>query len=811
MDLRDESVLHAPSDRALEGEGFVVLLDSASPNWIATDKRGASVMAQFVGGRPFRDVVCRYALDHDLQLPKARQHVETIVRDALRQGYLTAEPPVVPEYAGREVFLEQVRLHECWIHTNNSCNLACSHCLVSSGSDGNPGLPFEQVVETIHQARALGTTRFYFTGGEPMARVDFFQLVDAVLDDPAAELAVLTNGILIQGNRLSELVKRDPARLRLQISLDGSTPEINDRIRGAGSFRRILDGIRRAVEAGLTVTVSTAVTKNNVSDLSRVTRLLGDLGVQNHHLLWLHKRGRADDCGSDAVPEIPELIRNVRKARRVGSEVGVRIDNCEAMKARLATPRGVKHDLSNACVTSLCVYCDGKVYPSAATANVPELCLGDLSKDSLEDIWKCSEVARLFRGASVAKKEICPSCPYKFTCGGGDIEHAYFYGGSVNAHDPYCELHIAMIEDAFQELVDEQLHLSANGKTGFDAPIVLMGMGENVVHCATSEAPTDVVTSHSECVLSFDLDAPRKLVREYYGVAAETPQEELCCPVQPEPEDLSHIPDEVVKRYYGCGSPVGSSNIQAGETTLDLGCGAGIDVFIAARRVGPTGKAIGVDMTDRMLEEAHRAKPVVAENLGYDAAEFRKGFLEEIPAEDGEVDLVTSNCVINLSPEKRRVFKEMWRVLKDHGRIVVSDIVAEQEVPLHQRRDPRLWSECISGALTEEEFLAYLERAGFYGVQVMERTFWKEVEGYSFHSVTVQAHKFEKKDGCVYAGQQAVYLGPFKSVSDEEGHLFPRGVPIEVCTDTAAKLSAAPYAGQFLILDSEESAAKGCC
>ena len=158
----------------------------------------------------------------------------------------------------------------------------------------------------------------------------------------------------------------------------------------------------------------------------------------------------------------------------------------------------------------------------------------------------------------------------------------------------------------------------------------------------------------------------------------------------------------------------------------------------------------------------------------------------------------------------------MWRVLKDHGRAVVADIVADREVPPKMRADGQLWGECISGALTEEAFLAGLERAGFYGVSILKKTFWREVEGCRFYSVTARAYKFEKKAGCTYIGQYAVYLGPLKAAIDEEGHLFPRGTPVEVCTDTAAKLSHAPYAGAFAILEGPSShinidGDSGCC
>jgi arsenite methyltransferase len=151
--------------------------------------------------------------------------------------------------------------------------------------------------------------------------------------------------------------------------------------------------------------------------------------------------------------------------------------------------------------------------------------------------------------------------------------------------------------------------------------------------------------------------------------------------------------------------------------------------------------------------------------------------------------------------------REIWRVLRDGGRAVIADIVADGEVPPPMRADGQLWGECISGALSEDAFLAALERAGFYGVSILKKVFWREVEGTHFYSVTVRGFKFEKKAGCRYVGQLAMYLGPMKSVMDEEGHLFPRGVPVEVCTDTARKLSASPYTESFAVLDGSASTA----
>jgi SAM-dependent methyltransferase len=340
--------------------------------------------------------------------------------------------------------------------------------------------------------------------------------------------------------------------------------------------------------------------------------------------------------------------------------------------------------------------------------------------------------------------------------------------------------------DTMRELGAEK-RARKNLRSGYDAPLVLHATGDGA-SVATEE------------------------VREFYGAAAEAPVAELCCPAKYDDSAIAHIPQDVLDRFYGCGSPMTSANIKPGEIVVDLGSGAGIDVFIAAKFVGANGKAIGVDMTDRMLSVARENQPRVASALGYDCVEFREGFLEQIPVESKSADLITSNCVINLSSDKPRVFAEMWRVLKDHGRILISDIVAETPVPSHLKTNAQLWGECIVGALTQEEFVAELERAGFYGLEVLKKTYWKDVEGLPFFSVTVRGYKFEKTSGCVFKGHRAVYLGPAKAFVDEEGHMFPRNEPYEICTDTVAKLSNPPYAGMFAILEpGEERAGYACC
>ncbi|MCA1563513.1 MAG: methyltransferase domain-containing protein, partial [Acidobacteria bacterium] len=570
--------------------------------------------------------------------------------------------------------------------------------------------------------------------------------------------------------------------------------------------------------AGLRTTITMVLLRHNLADAAEIVELAADLHVSNVHLLWPHRRGRLLTGPFASLPTASEILEGVRRAREVARGRGVTIDNVEELRLRFDGLPGVKNDLAGAGWTSLCLSTDGGIYPSASMAGVRELHCGSLLHTGLEDVWKQSPVLRELRGATVEQKSQCRTCHLKFLCGGGDFEHGYWgSGGSTGAgsflgHDPYCELYQGLARDTFEALAQEGC-ATIQSRSGFDRPVVLRGMGERTLHDETAI----VRTTHSACVLSEEVaDRSRAAVREFYGHAAEEPQAELCCPVRPEADDLAHIPPEVVERFYGCGSPVSDAAPVAGETLLDLGSGAGIDCFIAARRVGSEGRVFGVDMTDQMLAVARESQPRVAAALGYDNVEFRKGILEQIPLEAASADIVTSNCVVNLSPDKPAVFREIWRVLRDGGRAVIADIVAEGDVPSALRADGQLWGECISGALSEDAFLAALERAGFYGVSILKKTFWREVEGTRFYSVTVRGFRFEKKAGCRYIGQYAVYLGPMKAVLDEEGHLFPRGVPVEVCTDTATKLSGSPYAGAFAVLDGPAPTAtigtdEGCC
>ena len=327
--------------------------------------------------------------------------------------------------------------------------------------------------------------------------------------------------------------------------------------------------------------------------------------------------------------------------------------------------------------------------------------------------------------------------------------------------------------------------------------------------------------------------------RKRYAAAARQSEDALCCPVDYDSRYLEAIPEEVLKRDYGCGDP--SRYLNAGETVLDLGSGTGKICFIAAQIVGSEGRVIGVDMTDEMLEVARRNAPLVAERIGYANVEFRKGRIQDLGLDlerlesvlqdhpvsssadfmelenrieelrmkhplipEGSIDVVVSNCVLNLvEPDsKHRLFSELFRVLRKGGRAVISDIVSDEPVPEQLQSNPELWSGCIGGAFTEIDFLKAFERAGFYGIEVLklETEPWRTIEGIEFRSLTVQAFK-GKQGPCFERNQAVVYKGPFKEVLDDDGHRLERGLRYAVCDKTYNLYKHAPYRASFEFID----------
>ncbi len=334
-----------------------------------------------------------------------------------------------------------------------------------------------------------------------------------------------------------------------------------------------------------------------------------------------------------------------------------------------------------------------------------------------------------------------------------------------------------------------------------------------------------------------------QIVSSRYGLAAQQREEALCCPVEYDPGFLNVIPDEIKERDYGCGNP--AAFVREGDVVLDLGSGAGKICYVAAQIVGPGGRIIGVDANDEMLTLAEKYRIQIGQRLGYQNVEFRKGRIQDLRLdlrlvdsylagnpittskdlsrfqsyctviskqqpmiEDESVDLVLSNCVLNLvRPEdKEQLFREMFRVLRRGGRAAISDIVSDEDVPEDLQRDAELWSGCIAGAFREDAFLEAFDRAGFHAMKIVKRDEkpWRTIHGIEFRSITVLAHK-GKQGPCWERKQAVVYRGPWRKVIDDDGHVLERGKRMAVCDKTFQLYTREPYADDVIAVEPLES------
>ena len=312
-------------------------------------------------------------------------------------------------------------------------------------------------------------------------------------------------------------------------------------------------------------------------------------------------------------------------------------------------------------------------------------------------------------------------------------------------------------------------------------------------------------------------------VKEYYGKilggTADLKTKACCCSADSFPpavkEALALIDDEIVSHYYGCGSPI--PPLLDGLTVLDLGCGSGRDVYVLSKLVGENGRVIGIDMTEEQLSIARRHEEDQRKRFGYAKSnvEFIQGYIEDLASagiKDGSIDLVISNCVINLSPYKQRVFDEIWRVLKPGGELYFSDVFADRRIPEELSRDPVLHGECISGAMYYEDFRRIMAKSGFADFRYMSirsidldnGEIENKVGFANFTERTVRAFKLDDlEDICEDYGQVAVYNGSIAGSPHafdlDDHHHFVTGKPMLVCGNTASMVSETRYGSAFTV------------
>ncbi len=736
--------------RRHEFDDVAVYIDPLLPDWFVPSTRTDQLLISLKKEQTVEQGLHSFCRDQALEYDKARNLYEHL--SLLLPGHKT------PPYLGRSQNIKLSRqLKELWFHVTDTCNLACRHCLFAASPGKKTSIDRKELFAAIEKGAALGCRLFYFTGGEPFVYQDFPEVLSHVQkQDSEAHAVVLTNGLLLK-KHLAELQQLDRKRLHLQVSLDGLR-ETHDKLRGSGSFDILRENIAAAVRERFALTVSVAVNQANADQLPDITREAAMMGASGIHFMFHFIRGK----GSKSQFVDPgKLLPPILEAAVVCREFDLRIDNIEGLKSQLFTLPGTRHDLSNMGWESMAVGPDSKIYPSPALIGIDELVCGDL-KNGLKQVFTQSSVLEQIRNSSLTDEENWDQHSFHLLTGGGDPDHSWVSGRNFVGHDPYLPLY----EQLMLALIVNQ------AKSYPDQGLFRLRMGD-VRHDCPGDEGNEVLLTHCNCVISLSGADGHSSVREFYGAAARTANKDIQNPQAPAGALDNFIPESTKQRSYGCGSPVKDAGPTTGETVIDLGSGSGVECFLAAKEVGPTGKVIGVDMTDDMLALAETSKREVANELGFDAVEFRKGFLEDIPVDDESADVVISNCVINLSPDKRTTYLEILRVLKPGGRMIVADIVTDVPVNAAIGHSSRWRGECLGGAMQQDDLVQMLEDCGFIGLRLHKRYPYREVLGNRFFSLTYEAvkpdtFKEEKRT-------RAAYRGPHPALLTESGILLKRG------------------------------------
>lgn len=648
-------------------------------------------------------------------------------------------------YAGRYQYLKTDRLNELWLHITNRCNLSCHHCLFTSGPDSAEEMSAEQILRKASEAVTLGCRIFALTGGEPFFHPEFSQILSGLLEFPECHVVILTNGLLLEQKLTDDF---DLSRVHLQISVDG-LDDRHDAIRGQGTFVQLRKQLLVLKQRGIPFTLSMCVERRNLDDMASLVDFAAEVGASNLHYLWYFIQGRGTDAGFVSPDEIfPRFIAAVDKAE----QAGIQIDNLTALKTQIFAPAGTLHDGSGSGWESAAIGPDGNLYPSAALVGNQDLVTP--VNGSLADAWHNSPILEKIRRATIA----AIVDPLRYFTGGGDLDHSWIHGGQFSGTDPYLPL--------YEQIMFWLIQREANRQPEAELPGLKLKMGDILESCG---AHGHVALTHANCLLAIAEQNSRSVVKNYYTAAATDTKEDILNPVCYVDEDISHIPEKYRFRGYGCGSPVLDAEIKSGETVVDLGSGRGVEIYISARLVGRKGHSIGVDMLDPMLEIAEQGAVEVRKNLGFNNIEFRKGYLEELPLETDTVDLVLSNCVMNLSADKRRAFAEIFRSLKPGGRLVISDVVCEDEPDAAIRNDAELQGECIAGALLQKDLVGLLEESGFVDVRLLKRFPYRVVRDHPFFSLTFAAWKPGESELV-----PVMYRGPLAQLPLPDGTLlFP--------------------------------------
>ncbi len=650
-------------------------------------------------------------------------------------------------YSGRFDLIDFTFPKEVWIHLTNRCNLNCSHCIFSDHLNDGKEIAFIDLKSVVEYLLNWGTNIFIFTGGEPLIYEGIEKIVSIIhKKSNDTKVAFLTNGINIKNLYKKFKDSCDLERLHFQLSCEGIF-EKYEKIRGI-KFDKFIETISILEKNNFYFTLGIDLIENNLEEIDFFLKSK----IKNFHFFFHIPHGNGKNFNVDIKILTQKMIDFYLKAEKYNANV----DNFYALKTQCFTYKGVKHDLTSAGIESFAIAPDLKIYPTAATIFQSQLECGNLKKQDLKDIWYNSQTLDFLRKSSVIKAANLKNDPFKFFHGGGDLDLSFFYTGKIFFYDPFIKLY----NDIFCYLITEQAkEFDFNNKT----PEILFEMGDKIEDCGKKG---EVFLTHSNCLLTFATKNGLEAVQSFYRKSAKNENIEI---LNPFIENLKNenIPEENLKKSYGCGSPVNFAQIKKGDYVLDLGCGSGVETYIAADLTDENGLVLGIDMLEEMLELAKKGK---RQNNFY-----LKSYIEKLPIKSNSFDVIISNCVINLSNNKKQIFKEIFRILKKNGRLCISDVIVEKNLPIKFLQDDKLRGECLSGALTEEKLLEILKQTGFKNIKIISRVPYREEHGIKFFSLTFLAEKKIKNERI-----KAYYPGPFNFIIGDNFSILKKGEIIQI-------------------------------
>lgn len=439
-----DSVLYAPKNVVTKGTGEAyLLLDPDTPNWIVVNAVGKDILTLCDGTRTVKETTKTLCEKHHEPYEGSIDSVLTFVNGAKKNRFLR-EDPFPPS---SRVDKENAPLVDLWINVTNKCNLRCIHCHLSSGTALENEMTKKEIIRVIDEARDLGVRNLTISGGEPLVRNDILSIVEYAHEQNIDRITVVTNGTLITNETAEKFSKLN---VDVQVSLDGAREETHDFIRGKGTYKKTIGGIKKLVNAGAHFYIGMTIMKKNMNEMQEMAELSKSLRINVLHLTILQNKGRAKENPLVIGLEDEDYVTAIKKMKEISNLTNINISTEEAFRGKVE--RLSKIDLCGAGSGIISVAADGNVYPCAGL-HEKEFCAGNIRDQSLRDIWKTSAVFKRFRSLSILDIEDCRNCELKFICGGGCHANKYNAYGHLDTPSVQCKA----CKEIFWDLLFEKI------------------------------------------------------------------------------------------------------------------------------------------------------------------------------------------------------------------------------------------------------------------------------------------------------------------------------------------------------------------